>query len=390
MTKQTAKEILDDLGVVVTDTSKAKYSPWQQRVIAGFEDIQRFVEENNRLPSKDATDNLFEPIYAIRLERIKSIPKACELLEPFDSQNLILPLRTEGDFSNVDFASILEELGIELTQENDITRLRNVRSTAERKAADMIANRIQCVDFEKFKQVFDVVRLEISNKIRKTRKFQLRSEIEIGRFFILNGQMAYVADKGEEFVQDYGDRDARLRVIYDNGTENNVLMRSLQRALNRDKNARRVTEPITSPLLTNDQQEIAQNTGKIYVLRSNSDIEKIANNRELIHKIGVTKGDVNTRIADAKKQTTYLMADVELVKVYEFEEINTTKLEQKIHKFLRSAQLDLTITVNGKSFHPEEWFLVPLEVIDEVVEAILDHSITKLKYDKNTFSIVNR
>ena len=389
MTEQTAQEILDDLGIAIDDGSKSEYSPWQQRVIAGFEDIQRFVEEHNRLPRKDSESNLFEPIYAIRLERIRNIPEACELVKSVASHNLIVS-SLENDLSKVDSAAILAELGITPNADNDITRLRNVRSTAERKAADLIANRTQCVDFDQFKPKFDQIRFDLANKVRQTRKFQLKSEIEIGRFFVLNGQMAFVADKGKEFVQDYGDRDARLRVIYDNGTENNVLMRSLQRALNRDRNARRVTEPVTSPLLRTNRHDPTQNSGTIYVLRSNSNIEKIANNRDLIHKIGVTKGDVHTRIADAKKQTTYLMADVELVKTYEFTGINTTKLEQKIHKFLKSARLDFTITINGKSSHPEEWFLVPLEVIDEAVEAILNRSIKNLKYDRSTFSIVNR
>lgn len=390
MTEQSAEKILADLGVVLDEAPKSNYLPWQQRVIAGFKDIQTFVEDNNRLPGKDAEDGLFEPIYAIRLDRIKNLPAAIELLQPLDFQNLLSSGTSEYNLSSIDSTSILEDLGIDPSHEDDITRLRNVRSSAERKAVEMIANRSQCLTFEEFKPIFEQVRIDIANKVRQTRKFQLKSEIEIGRVFILNGQMAYVADKGEDFIQDYGDRDARLRVIYDNGTENNVLMRSLQRALNKDRNARRVTEAETSPLLKPNESHFEQNSGTIYVLRSKSKIEQIVKNRNLIHKIGVTRGDVKTRISDAKKQPTYLMADVELVKTYEFNGLNTVKLEQKIHKFLTSARLDITITQNGKSFRPEEWFLVPIEVIDEVVEAILNRSIKFLKYDKSTSSIVNR
>lgn len=73
------------------------------------------------------------------------------------------------------------------------------------------------------------------------------AEIKQGEFFIVGGQIAYVAEVGKEFVSQYDRRDSRLRVIYDNGTESDVLLRSLQRALHRDAAGRR------TPILRRDR-----------------------------------------------------------------------------------------------------------------------------------------
>lgn len=62
----------------------------------------------------------------------------------------------------------------------------------------------------------------------------IRVRIEQGDFFILSGQMAYVAAVGDTFRNQSGHEDARLRVIFDNQTESAMLRRSLQRALYKD------------------------------------------------------------------------------------------------------------------------------------------------------------
>jgi hypothetical protein len=93
-----------------------------------------------------------------------------------------------------------------------ITELRHVRSSAEKRAAEEIANRERCEDFDTFKPLFEQVQKELDTGSRETRPFERKSEIEQGRFFILGGQKAYIAEVGELFTQEYGDRDARLRV----------------------------------------------------------------------------------------------------------------------------------------------------------------------------------
>jgi hypothetical protein len=273
----------------------------------------------------------------------------------------------------------------------DITELRHVRTSAEKRAAEEIANRTPCENFETFKPLFDAVRNDLKSGRRQTGSFLTRTmdEIQQGTFFVVGGQIAYVAEAGEPFITQYERRDSRLRVIYDNGTESNVLQRSLQRALHRDEAARLVSDPNAGPLFGETWEEEDIESGTIYVLRSRSEHPFVAEHRELIHKIGVTGGKVETRIANATNDATYLLADVEVVATYKLVKINRTKLENLFHRIFAPAQLDLTITDRfGKPVRPREWFLVPLPVIDEAVRHILDGTITHMSYDPGTARLV--
>ena len=122
-----------------------------------------------------------------------------------------------------------------------------------------------------------------------------------------------------------------------------------------------------------------------------SDHPMVAAHRELIHKIGVTGGKVETRIADAVHDATYLLADVEVVASYKLAAINRTKLEALFHRLFAPAQLDLTIQDRfGHPVRPREWFLVPLPVIDEAVQRIRDGSITNVVYDPKSARLVEQ
>jgi hypothetical protein len=148
-----------------------------------------------------------------------------------------------------------------------------------------------------------------------------------------------VADVAGVFTNPQGRTDARLRVIFDNGTESNMLMRSLQRALNKDEAGRRITDPVAGPLFAGERSDGDQASGTIYVLRSKSDHPIVSANRDLVHKIGVTNMSVEQRIAGARLQPTFMMADVEVVATYELFNISRSKLENLID----AARLDIEI-----------------------------------------------
>lgn len=208
-------------------------------------------------------------------------------------------------------------------------------------------------------------------------------------YSLLFGQKVYVAEVGEEFIPGHGRSDCRLRVIYDNGTESDLLMRSLQRALNKDEHGRRITEKDFGPLFSSvtDGEDTA--SGTIYVLRSKLDHPTIEESRNIIHKIGVTGGSVKTRIANARLDPTFLMADVEIVASYELYNINRAKLENILHRFFESAKLDIQINDRfGNPVSPKEWFLVPLFIVDEVVDKIKDGTIDRFVYDTDSIALV--
>ena len=187
---------------------------------------------------------------------------------------------------------------------------------------------------------------------------------------------------GETFISHGRHKDARLRVIYDNGTESDILMRSLQRALNKDETGRRVTEPIAGPLFTGEPGDETDASGTIYVCRSKSDNEFVASNRDLVHKIGVTSTSVEKRIANAENDPTFLLAGVTLVATYELYGIDRNKLEKLLHRFFAPARLKIEIKDRfGRPVIPQEWFCVPFERIEEAIERIKDKSIQSFKYD---------
>ena len=156
----------------------------------------------------------------------------------------------------------------------------------------------------------------------------------------------------------------------------------------RDDACRLISDPETGPLFGSDAVEDDQASGLIYVLRSKSDHPAIAANRDIIHKIGVTNSSVKQRIAGARLEPTFLMADVEVVATYELFNINRTKLENLLHRVFANAQLDIVIEDRfGKPVSPREWFLVPFSVIEEVVERLKDGSLAQFEYDPNSATL---
>ena len=386
-------DLLAELGVEVETKKVVSRTPREERIIAGFEEIQRFTEEHARAPQHGEERDVFERLYAVRLDRIRELDECHELVKPLDHQGLLDgALKTsQADPEELDDDALLAELGIEV-EHSPITELKHVRSTAEKKAAEVIANREKCEDFETFKPLFENVETGYGTSIFSCLPFELKAEIEPGRFFIVGGQKAYVAEMGEMTLTDQGRTDARLRVIFDNGTESNMLMRSLQRALNADGDAgRRITEPTAGPLFSDQAIDGDEASGTIYVLRSKSDHPLVAENRDLVHKIGVTNLGVEKRIAGAQLQPTFLMANVEIVATYELYNINRSKLENLIHRIFEPAKLEIEIMDRfGRPVVPREWFLVPLYAINEAVEKIKNGTITSVIYDPKTASLTNR
>lgn len=388
MTDLDLDELAEELKELGEPEKKGGRPAREERVIAGFEDIQKFVEEHGRLPLHGEGRDIFERLYAVRLDRLREQQDCREILAALDHQGLL------GDapelMKDLDEYELLSELeGIDAPSE--IETLVHVPRPEDVERPDEVATRKPCADFKTFKPMFDQLQKELKVGIRQTREFELKSEIEPGRYFIVDGQVAFVAEKGEVFTNKQGRRDARLRVIFDNGTESNMLMRSLQRQLNADPSGRRITDPDVGPLFGSTSEAGDFEAGTIYVLRSNSKDPRIAEHREVIHKIGVTGNDVEARISQARVDPTFLLADVEIVATYKLANVNRVKLENLIHKFFEPARLDLEMKDRfGKPFRPREWFLVPIEAIDEAVRRIKDGSIVQMRYEPASATIVNR
>lgn len=388
---QEDEELLGLLGVEVDVETKGAHTPRQARIIAGFEEVEAFFEKNSRLPQHGEGGDIFERIYATRLEAIAASQECRDVLMGRDRHGLLdkVEVSVVELSADIDDNELLEQLGVDVPKEGDLTNLTHVKSTAEKKAAEDIGSRALCPDFDKFKPLFAKVKEEVKEGIRKTVRFKESAKINPGEYFILNGQIAYIDQMAEIKLDVYGNWDGRMRIIFDNGTESNNLLRSFQRALYKDEAGRRITDPDAGPLFGGQAEDSDHESGTIYVLRSKSEQAEIKANVNVLHKIGVTGGDVHKRIANAKLDPTFLMADVEVIATYDLYNINRTKLENLLHRFFEGVRLDIQITDRfGNPVVPREWFLVPLFVIDQVVEKIKDGTLSDYCYDPKEAKLI--
>lgn len=391
-------DLLSELGIDLAPVKQVTYTAKEERLISGFEEIIQFYEINQRIPSNSNNADIFERLYAVRLDQLRKLPEAMSLLEDFDQHNLLNIITSEpSDISELEDDDLLSELGIEVESEDNILVLQHVRSQKEREANELTATRKACADFDVFKGIFDQISKELEDGLRITKPFGKDASIELHDWFIVDGQIVYVAEIGEYFKAPNGENDARLRAIYSNGTESNLLMRSLKKALNTDEAGRRILVAkntgslFSSANLSEQDTDIEVKSGSIYVLRSLSDNDFIKANKHVLHKIGVTTGSVNKRITEARKDPTYLLADVELVATYSLpENIVPHKLEKLIHKALHSAQLDIVIEDRfGNPVKPKEWFLVSLNTINDIIDHIKNGSIETVYYDAEKAQLIS-
>lgn len=418
--------LLADLGIELEEKKDQTYTAKQERIIAGFEDIQRFAREHDRAPRHGDDNDIFERLYAVRLDRILADAECLELLRPMDEDGLLsgstalasddgddgnsVVAENESDYAVDSDDELLDALGV--SSVDDITTMKHVRTAsqrhAERTSPEEVAQRKPCEDFDDFRPDFDAVQADIETGRQTTELYQTstRTKISKGDWFIVDGHKALVAGADKWFMPEPNkpgqkvERDRRLRVIFDNGTESDLLLRSLRRALQKDEASRRIVPPQPAtdeddsdvgPLFSDavDDDDLA--SGTIYVARSLSGDAFIQENREVLHKIGVTGGNPVTRIAAAKKDPTFLLAEAELVATYKLANINRQALEATLHKFFAKARLDVALADRfGDQVHPREWFLVPLPVIAEVVDRIKDGSISTYRYDAATASLQKR
>jgi hypothetical protein len=384
--------LLDALGVELEEPEVGGYTPRQERILAGFEDIVRFREAHGHAPQHGQHLDIFERLYAVRLDQLRNLSEEdLTFLRPVDQFSLLAaPTKSSERADALSDDELLAALSEGTT--DDIGTLVHVQSPEARREAETvsyIAEREKCEDFDLYKPLFESVQADLVSGRRSAKPFEKDASIERGDFFILDGQLVYVAAVGETFRTANADTQGRLRAIYSNGTESNILLRSLQRALYEEhRKGRRITAPDFGPLFgdTFDEDDLA--SGTIYVLESLSTQPEIAALNGQLHKIGVTGGRVEDRIVNAEREPTFLLAPVKIVATWKLANIKRFGLEQILHRVLAPAQLQLSALGRfGPAVEPQEWFVVSFSVIDEVMIRIQDGSITEYVYDPSLGSL---
>lgn len=386
----------DDFGLLESQQKQSFVRTDEDRLIDSFEEINLFYEKNNREPS---TTSMSEYTLSARLKGFRANEQNKSILKAFDRFNLLgeveLKLETLDDILSDDDLGLLDDEG-----DTSIFEFKYTPKEGSRASADYIAQRksISERDFQKYELMFKQVHKELKEGKRKLLNFTNAEDNLIeGNFYLVDGLLCYLeVSKAEKVVKENksGDRirlEGRTVTIFENGTISNMLFRSLGKAI--QKNGKIVTntdEGIYNQLQENfnsvNEEDVP--SGWIYVLKSKSENPEIKS-LENLYKIGFSKNPVQERIKNASKEATYLFADVEIIDSRACFNVNIQKLEGLIHRFFAEACLDIDLyDKSGNRYIPREWFVVPLHVIDEVIQLLLNGNIVNYKYDYNSSQVV--
>lgn len=372
-------EILNDdpLGLLNEPKSMVKSLSDDERLITSFEEINVFFEQNRHEPEKLA--DMHERTLHSRLDGIRQNQQKIETLKPYDRFNLLrqVEINSIEDILNDDAFGLLDDA------KDDIFSLKNIPK--EREQTDFVAQRKHCKDFVKYEQFFKDVQNDLKLGKRKLVKFN-EKYFEEGNFFVLKGVLAYLQKIIKPQKDKFNKLDARTKIIFENGTESNMLLRSFGKGLYGDgyfvsEHEDRVLDKLSQ--ITDEDSE----DGYIYILESLSQDDKIKTKKNL-YKIGYSRVDVKERVKNAINEPTYLMAPVKIVEVYRCFNLNTQKLEQLLHRFFGNCCLNIDIYgSDGKRYIPREWFIAPLEIIEKAIELMIRGEIVNYKYDDKNETI---
>lgn len=352
-----------------------------------FEEIVDFVEAKGHEPSSNL-DDIYEFQLFCRLKKIRSTPQMVKDLKPLDFLGLLAneKERTLEEVVEDDPFGLLDD-----DADSTIFTLKNVKSSG-RMNPDYIAHRKRCKDFDEYKPFFDTLHEELENGKRKLAVYK-PEDLKEGGFYVLNGILLYLKSVNGEvskYHYDSGDRDrfdGRTVCIFDNGTYSDMLFRSLDKALQKDGYG--ISDVVDD--LSSSKHEIAEDDlslGYIYVLRT---LRPEFSGEKNMYKIGCTKTSVSERIKNAKKEATYLYADVKVEATYRCYNVSSVAVEQAIHTFLDSVRIDVAIPEqDGSISRPREWFRVSLKTIDEIVQLLAEDKINDYVYDKRNDCILKK
>ena len=390
------KDIFEDdpLGLLNTKPTASPARNEDERLVASFNEINDFYEKNNKEPEQGGGIQEHQ-LYA-RLKSLRENSAKIEMLKPHDNFGLlnfeIKIIHSFDDIFNDD------DLGILKDDSEGLFDFKHIKKIDERGSADFVARRKPCKDFDKYEQQFKDVQRDLKNDKRRLITFK-EENLRAGDFYVHNGILLFLEEVDDtKEVQKYksGSRerkDGRTRVLFENGTESNMLFRSLYKSLL--ANGKAVSENIddvnksfleTFSAIT----ELDEEAGYVYILKSKSDKEEIKEIQNLF-KIGFSKTNVEERIRNAIQEPTYLMADVRIVMTYKCYNMNPQKFEQLIHNFFGSSCLNIDVfDKDGNRYTPREWFIAPVGIIDQAIHLIISGEIVKHKYDTKREEIILR
>lgn len=385
----------DPLGLLDVKAKQSSARTSDERLASSFVEINDFIEKHEREPEPNP-GYITEYILYSRLKSLREDEEKMMALKPKDKYGLFDVEKKE--INSIDDIFQDDMLGIFDDENVDLFEFKHTPKPDERAKADFVAKRRKCKDFDKYEADFKAVQNDLANGKRKLLPFK-QENLRPGDYYVHNGVLLYLESVDfKEEVQEFssGERvrkDGRTHCIFENGTESNMLYRSLYKVILSNgkavsKNIDLVNEEFIENFSTVSAEDEA--TGYIYVLKSLSNDPEIASTQNLF-KIGYSKNPVPQRIKEAEKEPTYLMAPVDLVAAYKCFNMNTQKFEQLIHNFFGASCLEVDVfDSSGRRHTPREWFIAPLKAIEQVIMLIVSGEVVNYRYDKENEVIVQK
>lgn len=384
----------DPLGLlnVKPKTSHARNA--DERLMDSFEEINDFVAKNEREPTPNSSNITEYQLYS-RLKNIREDEDKILALKPQDKYNLLKVEKKEinsiEDILGDDLLGIFDD-----GDEQNLFDFKHTPQEIARAEADFVARRKPCKDFEKYESLFKRVNEDLASGKRKLVDFKEKN-LKKGNFYVHNGVLMFLKDVNftdDHYIFPSGKRtqkNGRTYCVFENGTESKMLYRSVIRALYQNGKVLTENTEKTIDVFNNNFSAVTSEdseTGFIYVLSSKSTDQKISEIRDL-YKIGYSTTPVESRIKNAEKEPTYLMAPVNIEAEYKTFNLNTQKFEDLLHTFFDSSRLRMDVYDNeGQRHSPREWFIVPIHIIDEAINLLVRGDIINYRYDRESEAIV--
>ena len=383
----------DPFGLLTSKPKKSAVRTSDERLAASFDEINHFIESNEREPKPDPTNISEYKLYST-LKGLRDNDEKMLALEPQDKYDLLNSPKKE--ITSIDDIFGDDSLDILGDDSEGIFDFTHTPKDFERSKADLIGKRVKCKDFDTYEPLFKEVQSDLALGKRKLVGFK-ESNIKEGNYYVHNGVLFLLKTIEVKSKVIYGhtgrDRmDGRTRCIFENGTESNILTQSVIRYLQNGKSVTQNIDAVVKEFTEtfNGITEEDKEAGHIYVLKSQSEKEEITSLKNL-YKIGYSSTSVQDRIKNAANEPTYLMAPVTVVSTWLCYNMNAQKFEALIHQFFGHTCLEVDVfDKKGIRHTPREWFIVPLEAVEQAVSLITSGDIVNYRYDKENEIVVTK
>jgi len=384
------KEILKDdpLGILKNRTVQPITS--DNRLKDSFEEINKFIDENGNEPT-ESTDITERKLFS-RLKQLRKDFEKSSTLKNLDRHNLLVNVK---EIKSVDDILESDVLGLLDDGPDNIFNLKNIPK--EKNKTDFVARRKPCKNFKDYEEKFKEIQKEIKEGKRKL-IIHKEHHLKEGRYFILDGILLFLEKIDDPIVKEFNDKtqgkrkrlDPRIRCIFENGLESNMYLRSLGKELynngstviqSNEEALEEFSDGFSAPYHINDITRQDKVTGHIYILSSLSENPEIKSKNDL-YKIGFCTTSIEERIKNAENETTFLMSPVKVVSAYKTFNLDPQKFENIIHNFFSERCLDLKVAdKKGNYKMPKEWYIVPINVIEEIIQLIINNKHHDYKFD---------